>query len=148
MKTTTIKDETTGKVLYATVGEYQLLEGQKAIPRACESPFIVPYHDEETDTFYEGATQEEIAEHQKKYVPQSVSERQLKQALIMSDVTLESIDSVIAQIPDAKEKALVKSFWNDSNEFERNHPKLIEFAQILNISKEQADGIFVLASTL
>lgn len=145
---TTIKDEKTGKVLYSTLGNYQLLEGQKAIPRACESPFIVPYHNEETDTFYEGATQEEIAEANKQEVPRVVSKRQLKQALVLGGIPLANINTAISQIEDETEKELVEIFWNDSSEFERYHPKLIEFSQVLQITEAQADQLFILANTL
>lgn len=145
----TVIETATGKVVYSTIVEkIQLLEGQEIIYSAPTEPFIIPYWNFETGVFYEGATSEEVEEHNKPIVPSAVSRRQIKQALILAGISLANIDSAIANIPDTLERSLMQIFWEDSMEFERNHPKLIEFAQILNISEEQADGIFILASTL
>ena len=96
----------------------------------------------------ESATQEEIAEANKALIPQKVTRRQLKQALVLAGIPMSSIDYAISQIADETEKALITIYWNDSTEFERYHPKLVEFAQALQISEEQADQLFILANTL
>lgn len=100
------------------------------------------------NAWVEGGTPEEISEHQKQLVPLSVSKRQLKQALVLANIPLANIDFAISQIPDTQEKTLMEIFWNDSTEFERNHPKLVEFSQALNICETQADELFILASNL
>lgn len=96
----------------------------------------------------EGATEEEITQFNTPVVPASVTKRQLKQALVLAGIPLVNIDYTISQITDDLERELMTIFWNDSTEFERYHPKLIEFAQQLQISEQQANELFILASTL
>jgi len=110
--------------------------------------FINPKLNFETDEFYEGATQEEIDLVAKSKVPTSVSKRQLKQALVIAGIPLANIEYAIGQIPDELEKELMLIFWNDSTEFERNHPKLIEFSQALQMTENQVDELFTMASSL
>lgn len=100
------------------------------------------------ETWVEGATDEELAEANKLNVPFSVTKRQLKQSLVLAGINLVNIDYAISKIPNDLERELMSIFWNDSNDFERNHPKLIEFAKQLQISDQQADELFILASTL
>lgn len=144
----TIIDKTSGKVLYSTVTNVELKENEVSIDAILTENFINPFYNFETSYFYEGATDEEIAQANKLLVPFSVSKRQLKQALVLSGIPLANIDYAISQIQTDIERELMFIFWNDSNEFERNHPKLIEFSQSLGMSEEQADGLFILASTL
>ena len=83
-----------------------------------------------------------------KNVPEKVSRRQLRQALILSDFDLSIIDQEISKIEDIKTRLLMKSFWNDSQEFERYHERLISFATDLGFTEEQTDNLFILADTL
>ena len=99
---------------------------------------------EETDFL----TEIDLEIQSKELVPQTVTRRQLKQALVLAGIPMSSIDYAISQIADETEKALITIYWNDSTEFERYHPKLVEFAQALQISEEQADQLFILANTL
>jgi hypothetical protein len=96
----------------------------------------------------EGATPEEIQAANLANVPMVVSKRQLKQSLILADIPLSNIDYAISQIANPTEKALMEVFWNDSTEFERNHPKLIEFSQALGMTETQVDQLFIMASNL
>jgi hypothetical protein len=143
---TTIKDEKTGKVLYATVGNYQLLEGQKAIHRACESPFIVPYHNEETDTFYEGATQEEIAEANKQEVPFEVPLWAMR--TILKQVNL--FDLVIDKIKTFEEptRTIALDFLEYGNFVERYSNTVLLIQQITQYTDEQVDELFIDANNL
>ena len=102
----------------------------------------------EKDIWVEGASEDEINEARKLKVPFSVSKRQLKQALVLAGISLANIENAILQIDDETEKTLTLLFWNESNEFERLHPKLIEFSQSLGMSENQVDELFILASTL
>ena len=110
--------------------------------------FIVGYFNKQTGEYYEGATEQEIKDYNKKNMPFSVTRRQLKQSLVISQISLDAIDSAIAQISDDTERILMKLFWEESYEFERQHPKLIEFSNSLGISENQVDEIFILASKL
>lgn len=81
-------------------------------------------------------------------VPEKVTRRQLRQALILSDFDLSIIDNYINNVSDEKERLILDNYWNASTEFERKHPILIEFSNNLNFTTEQANNLFILANTL
>jgi hypothetical protein len=83
-----------------------------------------------------------------KIVPETVTRRQLRQALILSDFDLTIIDSFINSVEDEKERLILDNYWNASTEFERNHPILIDFSNKLNFTTEQINDLFILANTL
>lgn len=144
----TIINKQSGKVLFATDGEFIETETEIGVDEKLTENFLVPHFNQTTREFYEGAISEEIALHNAPVVPASVSRRQLRQALVLANIPLANIDYAISQIPDATEKTLMEIYWSDSTEFERNHPKLIDFSQALNISESIADQLFILAATL
>lgn len=81
-------------------------------------------------------------------VPEKVTRRQLRQALILSNFDLSIIDNIISNVSDEKERLILDNYWNASTEFERNHPILIDFSNNLNFTTEQANNLFILANTL
>ena len=83
-----------------------------------------------------------------KVVPETVTRRQLRQALILSDFDLSIIDNFINYVEDEKERLILDNYWNASTEFERNHPILIDFSNKLNFTTEQTNDLFILANTL
>jgi hypothetical protein len=83
-----------------------------------------------------------------KIVPETVTRRQLRQALILSDFDLTIIDSFINSVEDEKERLILDNYWNASTEFERNHPILIDFSNKLDFTTEQTNNLFILANTL
>ena len=81
-------------------------------------------------------------------IPQTVTKRQAKQQLLLAGL-LDSVKPAIDAIPDATERALVQIYWDDSQEFERQHPVLIELALgALGLTDEQLDQLFIAASQL
>lgn len=81
-------------------------------------------------------------------VPQSVSLRQFRMALKRAGLfdavmAFAEHEAVPPQIRDD-----IMEFMNYSNTIERNHPLLVDLAPVLNVSSEQVDEIFTLASTL
>jgi hypothetical protein len=83
-----------------------------------------------------------------KIAPETVTRRQLRQALILSDFDLTIIDNFINSVEDEKERLILDNYWNASTEFERNHPILIDFSNKLNFTTEQINDLFILANTL
>ena len=81
-------------------------------------------------------------------VPEKVTRRQLRQALILSDFNLSIIDNFISNVSDEKERLILDNYWNASTEFERYHPILIKFSNDLNFTTEQVNNLFILANTL
>jgi hypothetical protein len=95
----------------------------------------------------EGATAGEIAEHNKPIVPQIVTNAQLRQALIQSDISISNITNFINAIEDVKQKETFQSLWEYANTFERFNPLLIQMSALLGITEGQMDGLFILANT-
>lgn len=80
-------------------------------------------------------------------VPFSVTPRQIRTALVLSGISLSSIEAIIDSLPPPnKEIALIA--WEYSVEFQRNNPLINQLAPLLGLSSEQIDDIFILASTL
>lgn len=80
-------------------------------------------------------------------VPLSVTPRQIRTALVLSGISLSSIEAIIDSLPSPnKEIALIA--WEYSVEFQRNNPLINQLAPLLGLSSEQIDDIFILASTL
>lgn len=80
-------------------------------------------------------------------VPQAVSRRQAKQALLLAGV-LAQVQPAIDAIADPVSRAMVQIEWDDSQVFERNRPALIGLAMALGMSQEQLDQLFITASGL
>jgi hypothetical protein len=78
---------------------------------------------------------------------QSVTPRQMRLALVMSGISLETIESIIDGLPEPQ-RTITKVTWEYSVEFQRNNPLLNAMAPILGLTKEQVDNLFALASTL
>lgn len=78
---------------------------------------------------------------------QAVTPRQMRIALVMSGISLDTIESVINSLPEPT-KTVTRVTWEYSVEFQRNNPLLNTMAPILGLTKEQVDNIFTLASTL
>jgi hypothetical protein len=80
-------------------------------------------------------------------VPLSVTPRQIRTALVLSGISLSSIEAIIDSLPSPnKEIALIA--WEYSVEFQRNNPLINQLAPLLGLSSKQIDDIFILASTL
>jgi hypothetical protein len=80
-------------------------------------------------------------------VPQSVTRRQARQALIMAGL-FDQVQPAIDAIVDAQQRALMQSEWDDSQMFERNRPALITMATALGLSSAQVDDLFRAAAAL
>lgn len=78
-------------------------------------------------------------------VPMVISRRQARQQLIMSGL-IGLVDPVIDAIEDETDRLLVRSFWDDSQEFIRDHPQLIDFGYKLGLTDQQIDDLFIAAS--
>jgi hypothetical protein len=78
---------------------------------------------------------------------QSVTPRQMRIALVMSGISLDTIESIINSLPEPQ-KTVTRVTWEYSVEFQRSNPLLNTMAPVLGLSKEQVDNLFALASTL
>lgn len=61
--------------------------------------FIKPMINPQTLEIYEGASPEEIAEANRAKVPESISQMKLRKQLILSGISIASIDALIQSLP-------------------------------------------------
>lgn len=80
-------------------------------------------------------------------VPMSVTPRQIRTALVLSGISLSSIENIIQSLP-SPDKDIALIAWEYSVEFQRNNPLINQLAPLLGLSNKQIDDIFILASTL
>lgn len=100
------------------------------------------------------ATPEEIAEIEaRKFspgpapIPQSVTRRQARQALLLAGL-LDDVPLAIEAIPDETQRRLAQIEWEDSLEFIRTRPLVIQIGAALGLDAAGLDQMFVTASTL
>ncbi len=80
-------------------------------------------------------------------VPESVTKRQGRQQMILMGI-IGMVQPAIDAIEDPIQRALVQSFWDDSSDYEREHPQMVELAAAIGITESQLDQAFVQASRL
>ena len=80
-------------------------------------------------------------------VPQTVTRRQAKQALVLNG-KLALVQPAIDAIPDATERALTQIEWDDSQEFQRTRQSVIGIGTAIGLTSAQMDDLFILAATL
>lgn len=85
------------------------------------------------------------AEELKARVPRSITKRQARQEMIEAGL-IGAVESAINAIEDETQKALMLSWWNDSQNYERDNPELISMAASIGLTEEQLDSMFLSAS--
>lgn len=80
-------------------------------------------------------------------VPESVTRRQAKQALLING-KLSLVQTAIDAIPDASQRSMIQIEWDDSQEFQRNRASVIAIGSAIGLTSSQLDELFVLAATL
>lgn len=80
-------------------------------------------------------------------VPISVSRRQGRQALLLAG-KLSLVQPAIDAIADATQRGMAQIYWDDSQEFERNHPTLIALATQIGLTDADLDSLFITAKAL
>lgn len=99
------------------------------------------------ESIEDNMTEQEELEYKKSLVPQELSPRQIRIALIQSWVSLESIDSIIDQLPEPT-KSLTRTLREYSLSYSRDDETLIQFASELWFEQEELDLLFALWATL
>jgi hypothetical protein len=80
-------------------------------------------------------------------VPQSVTMRQGREVLIDMGL-LASVDTIIAAIPDATQRAKAENYFNMSNTMERQNSWVKSIGAALGLTETQLDEMFIEASKL
>ena len=76
-------------------------------------------------------------------VPQTISKMKLRMQLILSGIPLASIYAAIEQIPNSVQKEIVYTKWEHAVTFDRTDETLNAMAQMLGITEEQLNTIFI-----
>lgn len=74
-------------------------------------------------------------------VPDTVTRRQFVQQLIAEGLD-DDVEAILDAITDPVEQKLMRSWFRDSNEFERDRPELIQIAAQLGKSAAEIDEFF------
>ena len=77
----------------------------------------------------------------------NISLRQCKELLIGTDRYQDVLDA-IAGIEDTKQKLLITNYWENSQEFEREHKFLGLITSVLGMTEDEVDEFFITASKL
>ena len=81
-----------------------------------------------------------------KQIP-DVTPRQMRQALILSGITMEQISTALNSLPEPQ-KSLAIIEWEYSIVFQRNRPLVAQVALMLGWTDEQLDQLWYFAATL
>ncbi len=105
------------------------------------------------DKIIEGVTDEELKEMEKSKFPLSVSNIQLRKALIQFEIMPSTIMKALQNLPDeTKEEKIKKEFlinqWEYEDEMRRASPDIIAFGANFKLFENELDKLFILASTL
>ena len=92
-------------------------------------------------------TSAEIEVAQKARVPQTVTRRQARQALLLAGL-LDNVQPAIDSIADPVQRSMAQIEWDDSQQFERKRPLLIALAAALGLGEEALDNLFIQAARL
>ena len=92
-------------------------------------------------------TDEEILEIQKSTIPQQVTMRQARLALLYSGL-LEQVESALEQIPDPVQRMAINIEWKHSSVVDRDHPMLEWIGHIVGLDTHKMWDMMKYASTL
>lgn len=73
----------------------------------------------------------------------SLKRRQFRLALVLNGFNLADIEAMIATIPDDLQRQIVTIEWQDATDFERTNPSLLFMADMLGLSQEQVNNLWV-----
>jgi len=81
-------------------------------------------------------------------IPDSVSMAQARKALVLGGVSMASVASAIAAVPDATQRELAQIDWEYSTTVRRVSPLVKSLGPSLGLTDAQIDALFVAASSL
>ena len=81
-------------------------------------------------------------------VPQSVTMAQARKALILAGVSIASVDTAIASIPDATQRALAETDWEYAGTVQRDSLLVASLGAALGLTIEGVENLFIQAAAL
>lgn len=81
-------------------------------------------------------------------VPDSVQMAQARMALVLNDISIASVDALIAAISNQQERELAQIEWSYRDRVSRTSPLVILLGTQLGLTDEQIDALFIQAEAL
>lgn len=85
--------------------------------------------------------------NEQRTLPRDVTPRQIRQAMVLSGISMASIDAAIDALPEPT-KSLARIEWEYSTMFIRSNPLVGQIGMALNKTPEELDALWALAATL
>lgn len=85
--------------------------------------------------------------NEQRTLPRDVTPRQIRQAMVLSGISMASIDAAIDALPEPT-KSLARIEWEYSTLFIRSNPLVGQIGMALNKTPAELDTLWALAATL
>jgi hypothetical protein len=141
----TIINKQSGKVLFA-IANFEDTETEIAIDEILTDYFVVPYFNQETREFYEGATPEEIEQAFKDATPSEVQLWRVRTILKLMNLEA-TIESALDQLEEPTQTA-AKNVWNYGTTVERYSQTVLFIQSVTEMTDDQVDEIFQQAENI
>jgi hypothetical protein len=141
----TIINKQSGKVLFA-IANFEDTETEIAIDEILTEFFVIPYFNQQTREFYEGATQEEIEQAFKDATPSEVQLWRVRTILNLMNLEA-TIESALDQLEEPTQTA-AKNVWNYGTTVERYSQTVLFIQSVTQMTDDQVDEIFQQAEAI
>jgi hypothetical protein len=141
----TIINKQSGKVLFA-IANFEDTDTEIAIDEILTEFFVVPYFNQETREFYEGATPEEIEQAFKDATPSEVQLWRVRTILKLMNLET-TIESALDQLEEPTQTA-AKNVWNYGTTVERYSQTVLFIQSVTQMTDDQVDEIFQQAENI
>jgi hypothetical protein len=141
----TIINKQSGKVLFA-IANFEDTETEIAIDEILTEFFVIPYFNQETREFYEGATPEEIEQAFKDATPTEVQLWRVRTILKLMNLET-TIESALDQLEEPTQTA-AKNVWNYGTTVERYSQTVLFIQSVTEMTDDQVDEIFQQAEAI
>jgi hypothetical protein len=141
----TVINKQSGKVLFA-IADWIDTETEIAIDEILTEYFVIPYFNQETRDFYEGATQEEIEQAFKDKTPSEVQLWRVRTILKLMNL-IGTIESALDQLEEPN-KTAAKNVWNYGTTVERYSQTVLFIQAVTQMTDDQVDEIFQQAEAI
>ena len=141
----TIINKQSGKVLFA-IANFEDTETEIAIDEILTEFFVIPYFNQETREFYEGATPEEIEQAFKDATPSEVQLWRVRTILKLMNLEA-TIESALDQLEEPTQTA-AKNVWNYGTTVERYSQTVLFIQSVTEMTDDQVDEIFQQAEAI
>jgi hypothetical protein len=141
----TIINKQSGKVLFA-IANFEDTETEIAINEILTEYFVVPYFNQETREFYEGATPKEIEQAFKDATPSEVQLWRVRTILKLMNLET-TIESALDQLEEPTQTA-AKNVWNYGTTVERYSQTVLFIQSVTQMTDDEVDEIFQQAENI